>query len=188
MFVKKIWQNYERLINAPKYPGKNVASIFAQAAGKNYDGEGDVCGGGSRRGTGRRCVGGALAATTPPWKVGPPPTPPHLTTTTMGAPPQPPPWKPGAPCLDNPQPSWERLQKQRPPLPLEDNHHHHLQQENPNLLHLGSLGSLESPHHKQPQAKPIKGNPEKIQLWTYGFSIDMLNCLLQGSGPLHKVN
>ena len=84
--------------------------------------------------------------TSPPWPM-------------VGAPP---PWKPGAACLDNHQPSWERLQKQRPPLPLEDNHHHHLQQENPNLLHLGSLGSLEHPHHKQPLAKPIKGNPEKI--------------------------
>ena len=142
-------------------------------------------------------AGGELAdgAWEEPWRPPPhhgagppPPPPPHLTTTTMGAPPQPPPWKPGAPCLDNHQPSWERLQKQRPPLPLEDNHHHHLQQENPNLLHLGSLGSLEHPHHKQPLAKPIKGNPEKIQVLKYGFSIDTLNCLLQGSIHLHEVD
>ena len=128
-------------------------------------------------------AGGELAdgAWEEPWRP-----PPHHGAGPP--PPQPPPWKPGAPCLDNHQPSWERLQKQRPPLPLEDNHHHHLQEENPNLLHLGSLGSLEHPHHKQPLAKPIKGNPEKIQVLKYGFSIDTLNCLLQGSIHLHEVD
>ena len=114
-------------------------------------------------------AGGELAdgAWEEPWRPPPhhgagPPPPPHLTTMAHGGCTTP--LEARAPCLDNHQPSWERLQKQRPPLPLEDNHHHHLQQENPNLLHLGSLGSLESPHHKQPLAKSIKSNPENTTM------------------------
>ena len=104
MFVKKIWQNYERLINAPKHPGKTIASIFAQAAGKNYDG--------GRVMFVAVAAGGELAdgAWEEPWRppphhgAGPPPPPPG-PMDMVAAPPQPPPWKPGAPCLDNPQPS-----------------------------------------------------------------------------------